>query len=351
MGVDVLQRNKSGLRGAFTVTAFGYLLAVAVAVWFGPHLLPADLTVRVLGKTMTARDLAGKLAAMGLTPLLLVPAIFIAEFVKVGWQESSLRQVLVKPSASVLSDVVVYVLREVQIFKLLVLVFSLGVTLISASWLRERVSAWTGVSLDVAGLPLAVQLVALFAVYSFFDYWNHRVDHMPRFWPLHRYHHAAKDFCILNSCRVHPAAFTGIINTCLPVILLGGSAKAFVTLGLLVSTLRFVIHSRIDSDFGWAGRWLVQSPLHHRLHHVLDISDGVGNFSLAPIWDRMFGTWRELPEPGWEIGVEAPYRHGALISADIWRDYAEFWRGLFQPVAAFARKRPAMAPAGETADA
>jgi len=100
---------------------------------------------------------------------------------------------------------------------------------------------------------------------------------------------------------------------------------------LVVLSLGFLIHSRIDSDWGWIGRWVLQSPNHHRLHHILDISlVPAGHFSMAPLWDRLFGTWRGDADQSLAIGVETAYRHGFWIVPDIARDYLDFWRGLLR---------------------
>ena len=308
-----------------------YVTVVAIIVWSMPRCLPSGLELHLLGKTLDAATLSAKLVSIGLMPLIILPAIFVGELAVVGWADSSLRQFLVKPSRSVMTDLTIYLLRLTHLFEIIALVFSLGVAAISADWIRRQVADATGLSLSVAGLPLVAQVPLLFLVYTFFDYWSHRTDHSSRFWPLHRYHHAAKDFCILNSCRAHPAAFTGLIIAG-ATVLVGGSATAFVITGLFVGALRFFIHSRVNFDFGWVGRTLIQSPRHHRLHHALEITEGV-NFSLCPLWDRLFGTWREVPQADWVIGVSTDYQHGGLITADIWRDYREFWAGLLAPLA------------------
>jgi sterol desaturase/sphingolipid hydroxylase (fatty acid hydroxylase superfamily) len=89
--------------------------------------------------------------------------------------------------------------------------------------------------------------------------------------------------------------------------------------------LRYLIHSRINSDFGWIGRWVIQSPLHHRQHHKLDTTEPAANFSLVPLWDRLFGTWAEETDWRMPIGVAAPYRQGVWVIPDLLRDYRDFW--------------------------
>ena len=87
-------------------------------------------------------------------------------------------------------------------------------------------------------------------------------------------------------------------------------------------------------DFGFVGHWLLQSPVHHRLHHVLDMSRATGHFGLCPLWDRLFGTWREefagSVDQSLAVGVATPYRHDAWLVADMWRDYADFWKGVWR---------------------
>jgi sterol desaturase/sphingolipid hydroxylase (fatty acid hydroxylase superfamily) len=178
----------------------------------------------------------------------------------------------------------------------------------------------------MAAAPAPIQIATLLILYTLLDYWSHRLDHTRVFWPLHRFHHSAESFSVLTAARIHPAMFTAVITTTLPGVLLGSSRGALVDVGLVIAILRLVIHSRIESDFGWLGRWVVQSPLHHRLHHSFNRMPV--NVGLTPIWDRLFGTWREAPEQLMKIGTVTPYRHGVWVGPDIWRDYCEFWVGL-----------------------
>ena len=108
----------------------------------------------------------------------------------------------------------------------------------------------------------------------------------------------------------------------------GVSEEAFFWFWTLNAMVHYLIHTRSQSDFGWVGRWLIQSPLHHRLHHKLDMTEPTGNFSLVPLWDRLFGTWQEAKDPHVPIGVAAPYRQGAWIIPDLLRDYRDFWLAL-----------------------
>jgi sterol desaturase/sphingolipid hydroxylase (fatty acid hydroxylase superfamily) len=204
----------------------------------------------------------------------------------------------------------------------------LGASVISGVALRDWLSARTGFAIDPSALPLTLQVVVYFAAYSFFDYWAHRLGHTRLFWPLHRYHHAAEDFCVINGVRSHPAGFIGIFLLNVPMPLLGASAGVMIWVNVIVTALGFLIHSRIESGWGWIGRTLVQSPLHHRLHHKLDMSQPTGFFSMVPVWDHLFGGWSECRDTGVEIGVDTTYAHGFWLVPDLMRDYCDFWKGL-----------------------
>src|SRR5262245_27379371 len=90
----------------------------------------------------------------------------------------------------------------------------------TAGDVRRRAGHWMGVTLSLAGLPVGVQVACYLLIYTFFDYWAHRLDHSPLFWPLHRYHHSAQEFCILTSDRVHPANFSSQLALYLPLSLI-----------------------------------------------------------------------------------------------------------------------------------
>ena len=52
-----------------------------------------------------------------------------------------------------------------------------------------------------------------------------------------------------------------------PVAVLGAPGEVMIYVNVLVVALGFIIHSKIEADWGWVSRWLVQSPTHHREHH------------------------------------------------------------------------------------
>jgi sterol desaturase/sphingolipid hydroxylase (fatty acid hydroxylase superfamily) len=321
-------RPVRSVRRAVLVGFAAYLVLGVGACWGISHLLPDNMSFSLLGHTMSVDDLQHRIFIRLLMCVGIIPAIFAIELSLVDWSESSLHHLIRHPPSS-MTDLACFLCLETRILNTLGVVMSFGFILISSVWLHGLLSQVTGYSPSIAWMPAPFQFMIFFFVYSFVDYWNHRADHSTYFWPLHRFHHAADEFCIFNSVRVHPAGLiTIVIFTILPAALLNAAPRVMVDVGLSIAVLRYVIHSRINSNWGWIGRWVLQSPVHHRLHHILDTTEPTGHFSLVPLWDRMFGTWRGDTDQSLAIGVATPYRHGLWMIPDLWRDYLDFVKGL-----------------------
>jgi sterol desaturase/sphingolipid hydroxylase (fatty acid hydroxylase superfamily) len=309
---------------------------------------PDQFDIHVLGRHILLCNLHSRLLHEGPTILLITPTIFAAELWLVGWSNSSLYRLTAGLQASSKTDIVYFLSLHAGIIEKAGVVLTFGLTLFVAEHLRDSLFQYSRYQISITSLPVFAQVAVFVLVYSFFDYWQHRIDHHRIFWPLHRYHHAAEDFCTLNSSRVHPAAFSSALMSALIIILMKVSTEALIDANLMLATLRLLVHSRIDSDFGWVGRYVIQSPRHHRLHHILDMSRPIGHFGLVPIWDHLFGTWRRSDiDQTLPIGVSTPYQHGAWIGADIWRDYCDFCKAVASTLRPTAGQgvQPAPSPA------
>jgi sterol desaturase/sphingolipid hydroxylase (fatty acid hydroxylase superfamily) len=260
--------------------------------------------------------------------LVVVPAIFLAELPLVGWRHSSIGALVGARTPAMRSDTVCFLLNHLRLSRWLQLAMTFGLTLLSGMALHDLILRETGIRLSWDWLPVVPRIALFYLLYTCLDYWAHRIDHTRLMWPLHRFHHAAEDFVVLTAARGHPAAaFSQIAIKTFPLAGLGLTATNLIDLTMIEVVLNYVIHSRIPLRFGWVGRWLVQSPTHHRLHHLKLYDGRTWNYSLCPLWDRLFGTWRDAPAEPVTIGIEYPYRHGAWVLPDMLRDYGEFLRG------------------------
>jgi sterol desaturase/sphingolipid hydroxylase (fatty acid hydroxylase superfamily) len=320
--------RRAGLARAATLGAFLAYAGLLAAAWWGlARLVPDQLALHILRHDFLLRNVHQKILGNAALVLLILPSALWLECAVVGWGRSSCRALLA-PTASVKTDLACFVLDQLHVMGLLGRAMMLGASILSGLWLRDWLAAKTGFAIHAGALPLVLQVAVYFYVYSFFDYWAHRVGHTRLFWPLHRYHHAAEDFCVVNASRIHPAGFAGIFFINIPMPLLGAGPEAMIWVNVVTVALGFLIHSRIESGFGWIGRYVVQSPLHHRLHHKLDMREATGFFGMTPVWDHLFGGWSERRERNIAIGVDTPYRQGFWILPDLLRDYWDFWKGL-----------------------
>lgn len=332
LDLDAQPQTQTGTGMAFSralvvAGALAYAGLLAAAWWALRPLVPDQLTFRAAGHVLALHHIHDKVLGNAALMLVLLPAALWLECLVIGWKNSSARALL-SPTGSMKTDIMFLLLDQAHVMGAVSRVMMLGASVISGEILRGWLASRTGFAIDSSGLPLALQVAVYFITYSFFDYWAHRLGHTRLFWPLHRYHHAAEDFCIINGARTHPAGFIGLFLINLPMPLLGATAEAMIWVNVIVIALGFLIHSRISSGWGWIGRNLVQSPLHHRLHHKLDMSIPTGFFGMIPVWDHLFGGWSEDCEVNVAIGVDTPYAHGFWLVPDLLRDYCDFWKGL-----------------------
>lgn len=320
---------RPGLARVALLLAFVLYVAILAGGWWAAlQILPPAVHITLFGRSIGTNSAHEHINNAGLIFLLLPSALWI-EAAMVGWQKSSARQLVVAPTPSLKTDIAVFFLGQAHITDIAGRILTLGAALISGAWIHDALAKATGVSLGPLPAPMPVQLVFYFFVYTFFDYWTHRFDHSRLLWPIHRYHHSARDFGVITSGRQHPAAFTGLFIVNLPMAIMGAPTDVMIYVNVLVVGIGFLIHSKMDADWGWFGRWVIQSPNNHRAHHKLDMSHPTGHFAIAPIWDRLFGTYYREGVGEMEIGVDTEYAHGFMAPRDMARDYWHFWIGLF----------------------
>lgn len=316
--------------------ALALVVAVTYAalVYFGleqfKRAVPDALTLRLFGFEKTVRQVPERIANIASVLLILIPSAFMIEAALTGWKRSSLHRILFARTPSIRLDLACLLATEGQITGVIRLVLTFGLAAALGRWINETFNDVLGFTNAIKGLPIVLQVPIYYFVNTFFDYWDHRIEHRRVFWPFHRFHHSATEFCMITTMRQHPAAFVPLFVINFPMAVLGASVSVMIYVNVMVHLVGLFQHSNIDSDFGWVGRWLIQSPNHHRQHHTLDITTApVAHFSMVPLWDRLFGTWGGESGQSLVIGVDKAYRQGWLFFIDLLRDYTDFWRGLF----------------------
>jgi alkylglycerol monooxygenase len=193
--------------------------------------------------------------------------------------------------------------------------------------------------------PWATIVVAvLFA--DFLQYWNHRLSHRVNvLWWGHVTHHSSSQLNLSTGVRINWLYRSYAWLLYAPMPLLGFSLEEFVLSQVVINVYNLFMHTRGDVSFGPLA-WVLVTPASHRLHHSADPTY-FGNYGAALIvWDRLFGTYREVPSV--RAGEEIPFGIGRNVDSsdplrlnfhylvDLWskarRERRSFVRLVFSPV-------------------
>jgi len=173
------------------------------------------------------------------------------------------------------------VVNAVQIMVVLVCGWSIDIAF------GTSFSLFRGSALGTAGGAV----VGYLAVTLIF-YWWHRARHEnPWLWRhIHQMHHSPQRLEIITSFYKHPTemVLNAVITSALTYLVLGLSPAAAATTTLLTGLAELFYHWNVKTPF-WVG-FLFQRPESHCLHHGTGIHKF--NYSDLPLWDMMFGTFR-----------------------------------------------------------
>lgn len=225
--------------------------------------------------------------------VVVVSAALAIELLAVGWQPSSLKKIL-RFSGSVRNDVFAIVMNLSGIGNYIAILMSLGLFYVAVKGLRQYFGPDPLLRIDNVWLATVTFMV----LYDFVMYWFHRAAHRwPAFWDVHSYHHSADEMTIISGSREHPLFFPLVAFwLLLPTALLARQPEVGGLFGFVFATRLhgLLIHSNLQSDWGWFGRWVLVSPAMHRMHHgQADAFHNANYGSLLTLWDRLFGTWKD----------------------------------------------------------
>ena len=132
-------------------------------------------------------------------------------------------------------------------------------------------------------------------VSTFVYYWWHRLRHANGFWRIfHQVHHSPARIEVATSFYKHPVEILADIalSASLAYGVLGISLEGAFWFNFFAATGEYFYHANFKSP-SWL-RYFIQTPELHSIHHQLDVHRY--NFSDLPIWDRLFGTYKDATE-------------------------------------------------------
>ncbi len=143
-------------------------------------------------------------------------------------------------------------------------------------------------------LPVLEGFIAWF-IGTFFFYWWHRLRHVNGFWQVfHQLHHSPQRIEALTSFYKHPLEILSdsLLSALVMYLLLGVSLEGGLWFNFFAATGEYFYHSNIKSP-KWL-KYFIQTPELHSVHHELNVHKY--NFSDIPLWDKLFGTYKDTDE-------------------------------------------------------
>ena len=241
---------------------------------------------------------------------------FAIEIIGVGWSNSSLKKLL-NPNKSAKTDIFIGLLYYLNFGSVLYFIFSLGTTKIIPTAVKQFFGE--GIISDLGNYT--VQVIIYLLIVDFLHYLSHWVTHKIQFlWEIHKYHHSATDFLIITGNRVHPLekVFQLYFNL-IPLAILGASPEMLFIILIIKNLVDSLQHSMVNWNYGWVGRWIVYSPMGHRIHHSLEEEHWDKNFGdIFVIWDRIFGTYYTGSNMNKTVGVTDNIYNKNSVIGDLW---------------------------------
>jgi sterol desaturase/sphingolipid hydroxylase (fatty acid hydroxylase superfamily) len=163
-------------------------------------------------------------------------------------------------------------------------------------------------NLDV---PVWVTVLASIVILDFAIYLQHVMFHaVPALWRLHRMHHADLDFDVTTGARFHPIEILlSMLIKFAVIAVIGAPAAAVIIFEVLLNATAMFNHGnfRLPAGLDRVLRLFVVTPDMHRVHHSIEDHETNSNFGFnLPLWDRLFGTYKDQPDAGHEamtIGI------------------------------------------------
>ena len=336
----VLSCAVAGIAVVLLLSCTAVLLSPALARWIASAAMPIVVRVPLL-QSRAGHLSAERVARLARAMLLLEAAPIVAglllDLSARGWRQSSLRRLLVSDDPSVMIDVAFVGLKCLGLLTIVALALTLGGSYFFDALSRRFEQYFASAGWRVHTGSAVLDFGIFYLGYSFASYWAHRLEHWGPFWRLHRIHHSATQMSAVTFLRDNPAEISMTRLVRVWVALLVACPAPFLVQFLVLAKLHDVlIHCDARWDWGWFGRWVVTSPMRHRVHHSILPEHGGRNFALCPVWDRVFGTYSG-DSVGDTIGItEASYDARHLCRQLIADSYA-FFRGLTSSVASLAR--------------
>jgi len=166
--------------------------------------------------------------------------------------------------------------------------------------------------LNLISLPVFLNVILTIIIFDLLIYIQHVVLHKFRFlWRVHRVHHMDMEFDVTTGIRFHPVEIViSMFYKLAAVYVIGPVAFAVILYEIALNAAALFGHSNIllNQKLDRILRKIFVTPDMHRIHHSAVRHETDSNYgNIFSIWDKLFKTYRALPEAGYNdmvIGLE-----------------------------------------------
>lgn len=162
------------------------------------------------------------------------------------------------------------------------------------------------VAINIASLPVWIQLLVLFIVSDFIQWNVHRWLHKyPWLWRFHKVHHSVKEMGFAAHLRYHWME-TIVYKSALyiPLAMIGFGISDFIIVHIITIAIGHLNHSNVPFDYGKVFKYVFNNPKMHIWHHAKELPTNHRhgmNFGISlSLWDYLFGT-AYVPKSGKDI--------------------------------------------------
>lgn len=160
--------------------------------------------------------------------------------------------------------------------------------------------AWT--LFDLSPLGTAAGAIVGILIYELGHYWYHRTMHRnDTLWRIfHQMHHSPESLDVWGAYYLAPTDVIGFVTLQTLVFgpLLGLPVGAAVIGNVFLTFCAIFQHANLRTP-AWLG-YVIQRPESHGIHHERGVH--AYNYSDLPLWDMVFGTFRNPREFAGEVG-------------------------------------------------
>jgi len=168
-------------------------------------------------------------------------------------------------------------------------------------------------------------------IYTFFDYWNHRLlafSGRLAFASDASFRNAS--FTVIDVPESSDAVSLEPFIRVWPLAVFNFSLFTAAEVALADYFYQMLVHADVKWTWGWFGRWILISPVGHRIHHSPLVEHHDKNFSILVLWDRLFGTWYDGGRVNAFVGIAEDVHNRRWIVRDLIEDMGQFLYRVFR---------------------